>query len=137
MDVVNIKLAIGAVVAFLASFFGTWLGGFDVLLQALVVFVILDFISGLLAAYVERKWNSSVGHRGIAKKVLMFILVAVACQLDLIFSIEMIRMSVIGFYIGIEGLSVLENVGRAGLQIPGFLAKALEELRDKDVGSGR
>lgn len=111
------------------------LGGWNMWLKALVLFIVLDYISGLLAAYVEKKLNSQIGFKGIAKKLFIFILIAVAYQIDTLLGSTAIRIAVIGFYIGIEGLSILENAGRAGVPIPSVLKESLEKLQTKENSS--
>ncbi len=100
------------------------------LLKVLVLAVCLDYLSGMLAAYIERAWNSEVGFRGIAKKIFIFIMVALAYHLDLLLNMSLLRAAAISFYIGMEGLSILENAGRANLPVPKPLLDALEKLKD-------
>lgn len=107
------------------------LGGWDMWLKALILFIVLDYLSGLLAAGVEKRINSQVGFRGIAKKVLIFFLVAIAYQIDILLGSTAIKFTVIGFYLGIEGLSILENAGKVGLPIPNSLKISMERLKSK------
>lgn len=123
----NAKLVFAAVGGFLVGLFGGW----DVALKVLVFFVVLDYVTGLAAAWVEQKLNSNVGLRGIAKKILLFVPVAVGYWLDVALGAEVFRSLAIFFYIANEGLSILENLGRAGVSIPAPLKAALEQLRDK------
>src|SRR5690606_33731858 len=92
------------------------LGGWDAVLIALVVFVVLDFITGVLAAFVNKKLDSHIGAKGIIRKIAIFVIVAVANILDGILGLPdpMLRQMVIWFYLATEGLSSLENVGAAG-----------------------
>ena len=110
------------------------LGGWDVVLKILATMIVLDYVSGLLAAFVEKKLNSEVGFKGVAKKVLIFIVVALAYNIDVVIGASFVRYLVISFYIGIEGLSVLKNAGRAGIPLPGVLFDALDEIRKKSEG---
>ncbi|SMB97722.1 holin, Cph1 family [Thermanaeromonas toyohensis ToBE] len=113
------------------------LGGWDVALKVLVLFVVLDYITGLTAAWVEKKLNSDVGLKGIAKKILLFVPVAVGYWLDIALGTEVLRSLAIFFYISNEALSCLENVSRAGVPIPKPLKDALEQLKDKvEKGGG-
>lgn len=119
---------IGAVVGYL-------FGGWDVLLQILLVFVAIDYISGLLAAGVEGKLSSKVGFKGIAKKVMIFALVAVAHMIDkALGESHIFRDSVIFFYLGNELLSILENAGRTGLPVPDQIKSAVQVLKGKGEG---
>lgn len=141
MNVLNIKwlfgvhnwktLLFGGCTAITTEVFGL-LGGWDMWLRALVLFIVLDYISGLLAAGIEKRLNSEVGFRGITKKVFIFILVVIAYQIDLLLGLTIIRLAVIGFYIGIEGLSVLENAGKVGVPIPNVLKESLEQLQTRE-----
>ena len=98
-------------------------------LQVLVLFVVLDYITGLVAAYGEQSLNSRVGFKGIAKKILLFAPVAVAYWLDMLLGQEILRSLAIFFYIANEGLSMLENLGRAGVPFPEQIQTALEQLK--------
>lgn len=111
----------------LASFL---FGGWSVLLQVLVVFIILDYIIGVLAAAHLGQLNSKIGFRGIAKKVTILLLVAVAHMIDTVIGdSHLIRDAVIFFYIANELLSIIENAGKTGLPIPDTLKKAVETLK--------
>lgn len=105
------------------------LGGWDMWLKALVIFVVLDYLSGILAAIVEQKVNSEIGYKGVIKKVFIFVLVAVAQVADVVMGTDVIRVAVVGFYIGVEGMSILENAGRSGLPLPEELKNTLTQLR--------
>lgn len=107
------------------------LGGWDIALQVLVLFVVLDYITGVTAAWYEKKLDSNIGLRGIAKKILIFVPVAVGYWLDVALGTELFRSLSIFFYIANEGLSILENLGRAGVPIPEPLKAALNQLKQK------
>lgn len=111
-------------------------GGWSALLGVLVSFVVADYITGVLAAATEGKLNSEVGLKGIAKKILIFILVAIGHQIDLALGLggDLVRDAAIYFYLANELLSILENTGRMGLPIPGVLKKAVEVLNGKGEG---
>jgi toxin secretion/phage lysis holin len=117
---------IGAVVGF---FFGGW----TIPLRILVSLSIVDYVSGLIAGGVEGKLSSKVGFKGIAKKVMMFALVATGNLVDIaIGKGHVFRDAVIFFYMGNEILSILENAGRIGLPIPEQLRSAIEILKGKE-----
>jgi len=107
----------------------TVIGGWDMGIKVLVLFIVLDYITGLLSAYILRKLNSSVGFKGIFKKILLFIPVMLAYALDNLLGSDILRNLAIWFYIANEGLSVLENLGKAGIPFPAQLTEALEQLR--------
>lgn len=125
-----LRIAAGEFGAFIGLFFGD----VDGLIIALVIFAIVDYITGVLAAAFEHKLNSEVGFRGITKKVLLFIIVGIANVLDIyvIGSRAVTRTAVCLFYIANEGLSILENSARIGLPIPNKIRLLLEQLREED-----
>lgn len=95
------------------------------MLKVLVLFVMLDYITGIIAAWYERVLNSDIGARGIVKKFLLFVIVVLAYQLDQAIGHEIFRSLAIWFYLANEAISVLENVGRCGVPIPNFLKKSV------------
>ena len=116
--------------AALGAFLGWFFGGF---LYALIVFVVTDYFTGILAAGVKHELSSEVGFRGIAKKVCIFVLVGIANIVDtqVIQNGSAIRTAVIFFYLSNEGLSVLENAAVIGLPIPDKLKAMLVQLADE------
>lgn len=124
-----IQLAIAAV----GGWLGWFLGGCDGLLYALIAFVVVDYITGIMCAIVDKKLSSAVGFKGIFKKVLIFALVGIAHILDMniIGSGSVLRTAIIFFYISNEGVSLLENAGHLGLPIPAKLKAVLEQLHDR------
>ncbi|NLK37134.1 MAG: phage holin family protein [Epulopiscium sp.] len=112
---------------------GFFLGGWDGFLYALTAFVIVDYITGVMLAILEKKVSSDVGARGIFKKVLIFTLVGVGHILDTYILGEggVIRTAVIFFYLSNEGISILENTAKIGLPIPEKLKEVLVQLKDE------
>jgi len=129
LECTHLKTIVGVSSAATATAIASILGGWDIWLKALVFFVVLDYVSGILAAFTEKNLNSEVGFKGVCKKVFVFVLVAVAFSLDQLLGTQFVRTAVVGFYIGIEGLSILKNAGRAGVPIPEILKNALEEIQ--------
>mgnify|MGYP003495714262 CR=1 FL=1 len=121
------------VFAAIGGWLGWFLGGCDGLLYALIAFVVVDYVTGVMCAVVDKKLSSAVGFRGIFKKVLIFLLVGVANILDaqVIGTGCVLRTAVIFFYISNEGVSLLENAGHLGLPIPTKLKAVLEQLHDR------
>ena len=119
--------------AALGGALGAVMGGFDGFLYALVVFVVVDYVTGLMAAAVEKKLSSEVGFKGIFRKVVIFCLVAVGHIVDthVIREGSVLRTAVIFFYLSNEGISILENAARTGLPIPEKLKAVLEQLREE------
>lgn len=121
---------IQAVFTMVGGWLGYFLGGCDGLLFALVVFVAMDYITGVMCAAADRKLSSEVGFRGICRKVLIFMMVGIANVLDVLIigNGSVLRTAVIFFYLSNEGLSLLENAGHLGLPIPEKLKAVLEQL---------
>lgn len=113
---------------------GYFLGGCDGLILALLLFVVTDYITGVMCAAVDKKLSSSVGFKGIFRKVLIFMLVGIANIIDfqVIKQGSVIRTAVIFFYLSNEGLSLIENAAHLGLPVPEKLKSVLEQLHDKD-----
>ena len=112
---------------------GYFLGGWDGFLYALLAFVVIDYITGLMCAVLEKKLSSEVGFRGIFKKVLIFSLVAIGHIIDksVIGDGYVIRTAVIFFYLSNEGVSILENAAHIGLPVPQKLKDILEQLHNR------
>ncbi|OAT74158.1 phage holin family protein [Parageobacillus thermoglucosidasius] len=120
-------------VSFVGSFVSFLIGGVDLLVIILLCFVIADYVTGLIASAIEGKLSSQVGFRGIVRKILVFVLVAASHLLDISigWGNHFIRDAIIFFYIINEFISIVENVGRAGVPLPSFLRKAIELLKDE------
>ena len=127
----SLQVIAGITTAALGTAASALLGGWDMWLQVLVYFVIADYLTGVLAAFCLKKLSSEVGARGIAKKVFIFLLVGIAYQIDMLAGTELVRAAVCGFYIGIEGLSILENAGKLGIPLPTILIDALEQMKNR------
>ena len=112
---------------------GYFLGGCDGLLYALLAFVVIDYITGVMCAIADKKLSSAVGFKGICRKVMIFLLVGIANILDLqvIGTGSILRTAVIFFYITNEGVSLLENAAYLGLPIPEKIKTVLEQLHDR------
>jgi toxin secretion/phage lysis holin len=129
---------IQAAFAALGGWLGWFLGGLDGFFYALIAFVVVDYITGLMVAVVNKKLSSEVGFKGIFKKVLIFLLVGVGNVVDrqIIGDGSVLRTAVIFFYISNEGISIIENAGCLGLPIPQKLKDVLAQLKSKeDSGS--
>ena len=121
------------VIAGIGGWLGWFLGGCDGLLYALIAFVVIDYITGVMCAVVDKNLSSEVGFRGIFKKVLIFLLVGIGHLLDaqVIGTGSVVRTAVISFYISNEGVSLLENAGHLGLPIPSKIKVVLEQLHER------
>ena len=126
---------IQAAVTVIGGWMGYFLGGLDGLMIALVIFVVLDYVTGIMCAIADKKLSSSVGFKGICRKVLIFLLVGVAHIVDLhvVGSGSVLRGAVVCFYLSNEGVSMLENAAHLGLPVPEKLKVILEQLHDREV----
>ena len=117
----------------IGGWLGWFLGGCDGLFYALLAFVVIDYITGIMCAVVDKKLSSEVGFKGIFKKVLIFALVGIGHILDtrVIGSGSGMRTAVIFFFLSNEGVSLLENAAYLGLPIPQKLKSVLEQLHDR------
>ena len=116
--------------AAIGGYIGWFLGGFDGLLYALVAFVVIDYITGIMAAILEKKLSSNIGFKGIFKKVLIFTFVGIGHIVDIYIlqNGSAIRTAVIFFYLSNEGLSIIENATKIGLPVPEKLKAVFVEL---------
>lgn len=123
-----LKAAAAALGGAAAYLWGPW----DALSIALVIFVVLDYITGIAKAAVRRELSSKAGFHGLLKKVAIFVLVAIGTVMDSVIPAanHAIRSAVIMFYIANEGLSILENAGEIGLPMPEALKAALKKLSE-------
>ncbi len=119
----------------LGGFLGWFLGGADGFLYALIAFVVIDYITGVMCAIVDKNLSSEVGFKGICRKVLIFTLVGIGNILDVyvLGQAGVLRTAVIFFYISNEGVSLLENSAHLGLPIPAKLKDILAQLHDRDT----
>ena len=122
------------IVAILATFFTYLFGSWDLALQVLIVFMVLDYVTGVLYAYLIGQLSSEVGFKGLVKKCMILVVVIIGVMLDRILGSEtwVFRTLVCYFYIANEGISLLENVGNIGIPIPNKIRNALEQLNKDD-----
>ena len=124
-----IQVALAAV----GGWLGYFLGGCDGLLYALIAFVVIDYITGIMCAIYDKNLSSSTGFKGICKKVLIFLMVGIGHILDtkVIGTGSVLRTAFIFFYISDEGISLIENAAHLGLPIPQKLRDVLEQLHNR------
>ena len=114
--------------------FLTWLiGGFDLLIQVLLILMIFDYISGIIAGYRSNELNSKRAFKGICKKIIILIIISCSTLLSYILRNSSLRDIVAIFYVATEILSILENAEKCGVPIPPKLKKALEQCQDKNL----
>ena len=123
-------ISIGAVSSYL---FGTP----SMLFKTLVLFVVLDYLTGMAAAAYEGKLNSNIGFKGILKKIMIFTIVAIAHSLDQLLGGYFIQSATIFFYLSNELLSMIENAGRLNVPIPPFIKNAVSLLKQKSGTSNK
>lgn len=129
-----------AIAASIGVLLGWYLGSPDGFLFSLLAFVIVDYITGVLRAGVEQKLSSAIGFKGIAKKIMIFIMVGIAHMIDVYLltgTNGLTRTAVIFFYISNEGLSIIENSGAIGLPIPNKLRLALKQLNSDESSDSK
>ena len=135
IDIIWAKLQMA--IAAIGGWLGYFLGGMDGLLTALIAFMAIDYITGLMCAVADNKLSSAVGFKGICKKVLIILLVGVAHIVDVhvVGTGNALRGAVVCFYLSNEGVSLLENAAHLGLPIPEKLKSVLEQLHNRDDGT--
>ena len=126
------------VFAAVGGWLGWFLGGSDGLLYALIAFVVIDYITGVMCAITDHTLSSAVGFRGICRKILIFLMVGIANILDIyvIGTGSVLRTAAIFFYLSNEGVSLLENSAHLGLPIPGAIKEVLEQLHERAEHGG-
>ena len=125
--------------AMVGGWIGWFLGGCDGLLYTLLAFAVIDYITGVMCAVVDKKLSSAIGFKGICRKVLIFALVGIGHILDIhvIGSGSVMRTAIIFFYISNEGVSLIENAVHIGLPVPQKLKDVLEQLHNRsEKGDG-
>lgn len=130
--------SVQVIFAGVGGWLGWFLGGCDGLLYALIAFVVIDYITGVMCAIADKKLSSATGFKGICRKVLIFLLVGIAHILDvnIIGSGSVLRTAAVFFYISNEGVSIMENAAHLGLPVPVKLKEVLEQLHDRAEKDG-
>ena len=111
--------------------------GWNEALEALLVLMVIDYMTGLMAAYIcpDLKLNSARGLRGICKKIMILMLVVLAHELEKAAGVPAVQSVVTWFFIGNEGLSIIENAAKSGVPIPAKLRNTLEQLQSEKKGA--
>lgn len=132
----SINLSLAVIAEFLIFVFG----GFDIALKILLITIVIDYLSGIAKAFVLGVADSKQGFKGIVKKVSVLLIVALAVQIDTVTNANgLLRNLVIYYFVANEGLSIIENLGQAGVPIPEALKQALKQLRkeNKNVSTSK
>lgn len=132
MDKIGLDKVISIIASEVATVFIFLVGEIDVALICLIVAIVLDYISGIIKAYNTKQLSSKIGFKGILKKIGILVLVMLAVLVDRVSgNTGAIRTLVIYYFVANEGLSILENLGEAGIPIPNVIKKALKVLKDQ------
>lgn len=127
------KEIIDSVLAVIATTFIYLIGGLDIALVCLLIAIVLDYISGIIKAYVTKELSSKIGLKGILKKVGILLIVMLSVLVDRVTGeTGAVRTLVIYYFVANEGLSILENLGQAGVPIPESIKKALKVLKKEN-----
>lgn len=128
------KFSVKAILATIIGGFIFLIGGWDKVMEILVIFIVMDYLTGVGLAIKERQLNSEIGSKGLLKKAAIFIVIILAAQLDQIVDnpVNLFRTAAGLFYIANEGISITENIGNLGAPLPAFIIKALEQLKGKN-----
>lgn len=131
----NMEKVFNTAVAILATFFTYLFGGWDLALKILITFMVLDYVTGVIYAYVIKTLNGEVGFRGLIKKCMILAVLIVGVELDRMLGnggTWVFRTLVAYFYIANEGISLLENISNLGVPIPNKIKTALEQLNNDE-----
>lgn len=125
------KFTFSALLATVLGYVAKFLGGFDSLLVTLIILIVVDYVTGVIGAVYEKKLSSTIGYKGIIKKVIMILVVGVAVTLQRVMPEGLpLREITILFFIANEGLSVLENAAKV-IPLPHKLKSVLLQLKEK------
>ena len=138
----TIKTTLLAIVGTVGSLVANLLGGWDTALQTIIIFMAIDYVTGLVVAGIFKKstktdtgaLESKAGWKGLCRKGMTLLIILVAAQLDRVAGTEVIRNAVIIGYIANEALSIIENAGLMGLPVPKFIINAIDILKKKSEG---
>ena len=132
MDKLSLDKVISLIASEVATIFIFLVGEIDIALICLIIAIVLDYISGIIKAYNIKQLSSKIGFKGILKKIGILVLVMLAVLVDRVSgNTGAIRTLVIYYFVANEGLSILENLGEAGIPIPNAIRKALKVLKDQ------
>lgn len=112
------------------SFLAWLIGGFDTLVITLLIFMVLDYITGLICGFYNKKLNTKRAYKGLRKKMLIWIIIGCATLLSYIIKEVALRNVIIMFYVATEFLSIIENAAQMGVPIPEKLKQALEQCKN-------
>lgn len=133
---VIMKEAFCGILSTFTTFIVYLLGGFDVAINCLLISIVIDYISGIIKAFITKEASSKVGFKGIIKKVAILLIVMLAVLVDRVTGESgAIRTLVIYYFVANEGLSIIENLGEAGVPIPSIIKDSLKALKKESKGN--
>ena len=112
------------------SAIGWFVGGYDTMIITLLIFMVIDYLSGIMCAIINKKLSSEVGFKGIFKKIMIILLVGLTNLLGIATGVEGLRYIIISFYLANEGISIIENALIMGLPVPEKVKEILEQLKE-------
>lgn len=119
----------------LGGFCSYLLGGWDILMVTIMMFMILDYITGMTASWITKTWSSETGHKGLLKKGMIIVMIILSVRLDRLLGDDMFFRNIVTFfYVSNEGISIIENCGMLGLPIPHKIKDVLEQLKEDKNG---
>lgn len=122
-------------ISFIGGILSYLLGGWDILINTIIIFMILDYVSGMSASWLTKSWNSEIGYKGLLKKGMIIVMIIMSVRLDNILGDEMLFRNVVTFfYISNEGISIIENCVKLGLPIPAKIKNALAQIKEENNG---
>lgn len=130
-----IKDKLDIVIGFIGGISSYLLGGWDILINTIIIFMILDYVSGMSASWLTKSWSSEIGYKGLLKKGMIIVMIIMSVRLDSILGDEMLFRNVVTFfYISNEGISIIENCVKLGLPIPTKIKNALRQIKEENNG---
>lgn len=129
----EIKQIVLQTIIVVCSFLSSFMGGWDKLLNILVVCMIIDYITGVIVGIYNKKLSSAIGFKGIAKKMIIVCLVGLACSADKLLGTDLLRNLTIMFYVSNEAISILENTAKLGVPYPEKLKEILIQIKDNKI----
>ena len=127
------KYLFNGIVAFIGTCLTYLIGGWDATLKILAILMAIDYLTGVMVAFTDKKIDSGVGFKGLLKKATIFLVIIIAHQLDLATGQELVfKTMACYFYIANEGISITENVGNLGVPLPEFLLTALNKIKSEN-----
>lgn len=128
-----LKDKLDILIGFIGGISSYLLGKWDILMNTIIIFMILDYVSGMSASWLTKSWSSEIGYKGLLKKGMIIVMIIISVRLDSILGDETIFRNVVTFfYISNEGISIIENCVKLGLPIPSKIRNALEQIKEEN-----